>query len=477
MVNFSSVLSTAAVFPMLALLADVPKTAMVSAYEVGKPAGSVVALKSDTFQTAISDPVNPLWFLKFYAPWCGHCKRLAPVLDQVAPKLKGKMAIGKIDCTVSTEKQLCSDNNVRGYPTLKFSLDGTIHEYPGSRDEQSIIQFATKMSGPSVKLVKSYDKAMEYVATQTEEGVAFLGYDTEATSTTKPDGNIDVDELLKSTPLGQAYAQVARKEKASSHFLWLEPESEGIDKGIKRAVYRIETEFDAHSWDANKANDPTADGLLEFVKEFNIPSLSILGPGNFQKVGNKGRPLVISVVDMKNDALVGAVKEHMIKFISSPKAKQFTDQYYFSMMDGTKWKKFLEQFNVHQEENPQVIVLDVPTKKYWQNATFTTVGEFLKGVANGTISQEVSTGRPGASGILGRIENLFVEFFPYSLIFVIFFVIIFVILIVIMTGDDSVPPYERPNYDDDDFGDEDEAEPTEGNGNDSAPAKEAKKDK
>ena len=65
MVNMSS-----AKLPMLALFATIAMT--VSAHEVGKPADSVVTLTSDNFKDALNDPVNPLWFLKFYAPWCGE---------------------------------------------------------------------------------------------------------------------------------------------------------------------------------------------------------------------------------------------------------------------------------------------------------------------------------------------------------------------------------------------------------------------
>jgi protein disulfide-isomerase-like protein len=86
----------------------------------GTPHHTVQTLTADNFQEALEDPANGLWLLKFWAPWCGHCKRLAPVLDEVAPKVAGQMAIGKIDCTV--EKQLCKEYNVKSYPTLKFSL-------------------------------------------------------------------------------------------------------------------------------------------------------------------------------------------------------------------------------------------------------------------------------------------------------------------------------------------------------------------
>lgn len=75
-------------------------------------------------------------FISFFYR-CGHCKSLAPVLDKVAPHLAGKMAIGKIDCTV--EKSLCKKFNVRGYPTLKYYRDGTFEDYPLGRDADSIM--------------------------------------------------------------------------------------------------------------------------------------------------------------------------------------------------------------------------------------------------------------------------------------------------------------------------------------------------
>ena len=107
------------------------------AAEIGKPHSTVVSLTTTTFDDHINDPANGLWLLKFYAPWCGHCKKLEPVLDQVAPFLAGKMAIGKVDCTV--EKKLCKRFGVKGYPTLKYYRDTEFHDYPSGRDKDSIM--------------------------------------------------------------------------------------------------------------------------------------------------------------------------------------------------------------------------------------------------------------------------------------------------------------------------------------------------
>lgn len=46
---------------------------------------------------------NESWFIKFYAPWCGHCKKLAPIWNEVAGELKGEVKFGNVDATVNTK--------------------------------------------------------------------------------------------------------------------------------------------------------------------------------------------------------------------------------------------------------------------------------------------------------------------------------------------------------------------------------------
>eukprot|EP00755_Sulcionema_specki_P011450 Sspe_Gene.49057::Locus_26071_Transcript_1_5_Confidence_0.556_Length_656::g.49057::m.49057 len=76
------------------------------------------------------------------APWCGHCKRLAPDWDKLAEDTAGKgVVIGKVDCTV--ESDLCSTYGVQGYPTLKYWTKGAgkPEEYNGGRsyDERDFV--------------------------------------------------------------------------------------------------------------------------------------------------------------------------------------------------------------------------------------------------------------------------------------------------------------------------------------------------
>lgn len=60
------------------------------------------------------------WFIKFYAPWCGHCKRLAPVWDELHDLHVDELNVAKVDCTSDFGRLLCTDFEIRGYPTLYY---------------------------------------------------------------------------------------------------------------------------------------------------------------------------------------------------------------------------------------------------------------------------------------------------------------------------------------------------------------------
>ncbi|XP_037119907.1 protein disulfide isomerase family A, member 8 isoform X1 [Syngnathus acus] len=95
--------------------------------------------------------------VKFYAPWCGHCKKLAPEFEKAAGKLKGTVQLAKVDCTAQVDT--CSRFGVSGYPTLKIFRNGKDSaSYDGPRSAEGIFEYMAKQTGPdSVKLLTEED--------------------------------------------------------------------------------------------------------------------------------------------------------------------------------------------------------------------------------------------------------------------------------------------------------------------------------
>ena len=77
----------------------------------------VVRLTKDNFSKLVLNS-DELWFVEFYAPWCGHCKKLEPEWNEVASKLKGQVKVAKVDAT--QESELAEKFKIKGYPTIKI---------------------------------------------------------------------------------------------------------------------------------------------------------------------------------------------------------------------------------------------------------------------------------------------------------------------------------------------------------------------
>ena len=151
--------------------------------------GAVLAAASDvhdltkaTFPDFVKE--HDLVLAEFFAPWCGHCKALAPEYEEAATTLKDKnIPLAKVDCTA--EQDLCQDYGVEGYPTLKvFRGADNISPYQGPRKAQAIVSYMTKQSMPAVSHLGSAESLEEFKTADKVVLVAYFDKDDKSSNAT-----------------------------------------------------------------------------------------------------------------------------------------------------------------------------------------------------------------------------------------------------------------------------------------------------
>ena len=210
---------------------------------------NVLVLTDANFEEAIAN--NPKILVEFYAPWCGHCKSLAPEYASAATTLKNKnsdVKLAKVDAT--KEKKLAEKFNIEGFPTLKFFNQGKDTEYTGGRKAAEIISWLEKKAGPAVTFVETRDKLQE-IKDANNVVVAYFGNDQDSTYNT--------------------FKSVAENDEGT---VYIRVEDIYFETDVLKGDIVVFKKFDEKRNIYDRNAEKTEEKILDFIKSSSIPLVS-----------------------------------------------------------------------------------------------------------------------------------------------------------------------------------------------------------
>lgn len=275
----------------------------------------VLVLTTDNFDGAISD--NQFVLVEFYAPWCGHCKALAPEYANAATQLKEEgsdVKLAKVDTTVETT--LGEKFEIRGYPTIKFFKGGKPSEYGGGRTAAEIVSWLNKKTGPPAKTLSTEDDLKAFVETADVVVVGFFADASSEGAATFLEAAAEID--------GVPLAVVSSAEMAASQKV----DGDGV------VLFK---KFDEGRNDLSAAG-LTVDAVKKHVQDNSLPLAIEFTQETAQKIFG------------------GDIKNHLLLFVDKA-AENFAKHYdeFKEAAKGHKGEVLFIYINVAEEENERIL--------------------------------------------------------------------------------------------------------------------------
>ena len=381
-----------------------------------------ITLTDKNYAELVEGGSQELWLLEFYAPWCGHCKKLRPILDELAqnPSKKYPMRVGVMDATA--EKAVPGRFGIKSYPTIKYYKDGVYGKYEGPRTEDGFRKFSERMHGPTFTLLQDQtreDQLAELFGASSP--VVFL---LTFPQTAGGVGNVVVPGLFETLAKKQQ-AQATFAAAVASSGDQKAPSFAKLEKGRRAKVMPLAESLD---WASSSSSDISK--LEDFVAANNHPLVSALDSHNFKALGSLNRLMVIAVVDYADAGASKKLLQDLDAAAATLPVEQ-ADQFVFGHLDGVQWKAFVKQY---EAKVPALLLLDWASGGGGKETFHTTLCDeaagfgqasittILTGIKDGSISMKTVPSK----GIVDDLQKKFMDYAPYS-----FLCIIPVVLLVV----------------------------------------------
>ncbi|GES98401.1 protein disulfide-isomerase domain [Rhizophagus clarus] len=362
------------------------------------PLGTVVLLNASNFDLLTK---TGIWFIKFFAPWCTHCQRLAPTWEELGHELQYKVNVGKVDCTV--DSGLCQRFNVQGYPTLKLlqSPDDII-EYKGSRQLSSLRDFAEKAADARVldisvtdldRIKKTddvffiylYDDNTPFNILETIKGLSRSFFSVKFYSSKDP--NLTAQLKIVKLP-----ALVVLKDELQKNY-----PSTSVESFLNR------------------------DALKNWIQSEKYSLVPAMDSENYEDILGGDRLVVLGVFRSFEGTQIKAKKS--LKDIAKLYYQQIKERsgsedgrsVIFAWLDGTRWSDYIHRvYGLSKKDLPTVLIADPVSNKYFDT---TRSGQKLNLMDQEQLLESIHDAKKGylvGKSTMGFVERIFMDMFSYG---------------------------------------------------------------
>ncbi|KAK3096713.1 hypothetical protein FSP39_002612 [Pinctada imbricata] len=331
-------------------------------------ASDVLEFTDSDFSSKVDD--HDIILVEFFAPWCGHCKRLAPEYEKAATALKGNdppVALAKVDCTANEET--CKKYGVSGYPTLKIFRAGEFaEEYGGPREADGITKYMMSRAGPTCKDLESVEDVDIQLSKASDNFV--MGFFEDKDSSLAKDFQKVADAMSTDLKFGRTFNKDAlAKYKYKNEVVLFQPE-------------KYKSKFEESS---KKCSEKDVEKIKTWIGENMLGLCGERTQGNAEKFK---RPLIVAFYDVdyvKNVKGTNYWRNRVMKV--AKKLKDSGKKFYTAVSNIKDFSYELGEFGLGDAkgDKPIITARDEADRKYVMTDEFTMdnlekfINDFLDG--------------------------------------------------------------------------------------------------
>lgn len=356
---------------LLLLLAALPWVALADEDAAGNDEGHVLVLDSTNFHDVVKE--HPFIVVEFYAPWCGHCKNLAPEYEKAAAILKKNdppIILAKVDANEEANKALAGEFEVRGFPTLKIieNKGEIVRDYKGPRNADGIVSYLKKQVGPPSAEITTAEEGEKFVE---EADILVVGVFT----------SYDSEEYKSFISI----ASELRSEYEFKHTLdasFLPKKSEVLSGPAIRVYKKFDEGF-------NDLKEFKVEAVKKFLEAVSIPYIVLFNKDPVQR--EYLSKIFANPEDAKAFLFIDANAEGVeeLKVVFGGLAKEHKGKgLRFLIADTEDGQNALQYFGARQDKLPSIVIQGSDEKKYMlEKAEAGKLGAWLKDYLDGNLSE------------------------------------------------------------------------------------------